>query len=264
MSSSYEQRKTLEKLMGRDLLNHLPRNYNPLNRNRQNLTDPSALESPSICKSFLVGKCPYDMFEGSKEDFGRCPKIHSEKHKILYETMKKKGIKMPNQDYELDYLKDLEAFVNECNRKIRMSEKRLEYTHDEQNELSDISRELDELDTGIGLTVEEIQLLSEKGEIEASLMVSRTLGDLIQRKKDTKKRYTSTLESINQSVKQKLQVCDACGAFLSKLDNDRRLADHFVGKLHMNYVEMRNTLKELKEKHSVPTAAAYPSLSKKI
>jgi LUC7 N_terminus len=30
---------------------------------------------------------------------------------------------------------------------------------------------------------------------------------------------------------QKLRVCDVCGAYLSVLDSDRRLADHFGGKV---------------------------------
>lgn len=40
---------------------------------------------------------------------------------------------------------------------------------------------------------------------------------------------------------QKLQVCDVCGAYLSRLDNDRRLADHFYGKMHLGYAQMRRT-----------------------
>ena len=32
-------------------------------------------------------------------------------------------------------------------------------------------------------------------------------------------------------AQSKLQVCDVCGAYLSRLDNDRRLADHFAGKV---------------------------------
>jgi hypothetical protein len=40
---------------------------------------------------------------------------------------------------------------------------------------------------------------------------------------------------------QKLQVCDVCGAYLSRLDNDRRLADHFYGKMHLGYAQMRKS-----------------------
>jgi uncharacterized membrane protein YgcG len=46
---------------------------------------------------------------------------------------------------------------------------------------------------------------------------------------------------------QKLQVCDVCGAYLSRLDNDRRLADHFFGKMHMGYSDMRKTSRKLSE-----------------
>ncbi|KAG6487078.1 hypothetical protein ZIOFF_055660 [Zingiber officinale] len=44
---------------------------------------------------------------------------------------------------------------------------------------------------------------------------------------------------------QKLRVCDICGAFLSVYDNDRRLADHFGGKLHLGYMQIREKLAEL-------------------
>ncbi|KAL6504010.1 hypothetical protein OROGR_025933 [Orobanche gracilis] len=61
---------------------------------------------------------------------------------------------------------------------------------------------------------------------------------------------------------QKLRVCDICGAFLSVYDRafgpsftritfaakecaDRRLADHFGGKLHLGYMQIREKLSEL-------------------
>ena len=36
-------------------------------------------------------------------------------------------------------------------------------------------------------------------------------------------------------VNKKLRVCDVCGSFLSILDSDKRLADHFLGKQHLGY-----------------------------
>ncbi|BBN16113.1 RNA-binding protein Luc7-like 2 [Marchantia polymorpha subsp. ruderalis] len=46
---------------------------------------------------------------------------------------------------------------------------------------------------------------------------------------------------------QKLRVCDICGAFLSIYDSDRRLADHFGGKLHLGYMQIREKLVDLRE-----------------
>jgi transcription initiation factor IIE alpha subunit len=47
---------------------------------------------------------------------------------------------------------------------------------------------------------------------------------------------------------QKLRVCEACGSFLSIFDNDRRLADHFGGKMHAGYQSVRDKIKTLEAK----------------
>jgi hypothetical protein len=44
---------------------------------------------------------------------------------------------------------------------------------------------------------------------------------------------------------QKLRVCDICGAFLSIYDSDRRLADHFGGKMHLGYQHIRDKIKQV-------------------
>lgn len=51
----------------------------------------------------------------------------------------------------------------------------------------------------------------------------------------------------NANVNQKLRVCDVCGAFLSIFDSDRRLADHFGGKLHLGYLQIRKKIQEMAE-----------------
>lgn len=49
---------------------------------------------------------------------------------------------------------------------------------------------------------------------------------------------------------QKLRVCEVCSAYLGLHDNDRRLADHFGGKLHLGFIEIREKLEELRVSHS--------------
>lgn len=56
---------------------------------------------------------------------------------------------------------------------------------------------------------------------------------------------------------QKLQVCDVCGAYLSRLDNDRRLADHFFGKMHLGYAKMRETYGVLQKELKGPPPARH-------
>lgn len=45
---------------------------------------------------------------------------------------------------------------------------------------------------------------------------------------------------------QKLRVCEVCSAYLGIHDNDRRLADHFGGKLHLGFITIREKLSDLK------------------
>ena len=56
--------------------------------------------------------------------------------------------------------------------------------------------------------------------------------DALKAEKADKERELQNLsETAGASGHQKLRVCDICGAYLSVLDSDRRLADHFGGKV---------------------------------
>lgn len=73
----------------------------------------------------------------------------------------------------------------------------------------------------------------------------------IRVKKAEKEKLELELKSLSDtggpSGHQKLQVCDVCGAYLSRLDNDRRLADHFYGKMHLGYAQMRKSYEALQK-----------------
>jgi hypothetical protein len=67
------------------------------------------------------------------------------------------------------------------------------------------------------------------------------LGNLSEVSRAYDKFYKVRLAPSNKAERgaglRKLQVCDVCGAYLSRLDNDRRLADHFYGKMHLGYAK---------------------------
>lgn len=50
-------------------------------------------------------------------------------------------------------------------------------------------------------------------------------------KQDKERELQQLTDTSGASGHQKLRVCDICGAYLSILDSDRRLADHFGGKV---------------------------------
>jgi hypothetical protein len=69
----------------------------------------------------------------------------------------------------------------------------------------------------------------------------------MQTKGDKERELKALSDTSGPSGHQKLQVCDVCGAYLSRLDNDRRLADHFYGKMHLGYAQMRKTFEGLQK-----------------
>ncbi|EDK46117.1 conserved hypothetical protein [Lodderomyces elongisporus NRRL YB-4239] len=282
-----EQRRHIEKLMGRQglLLSYARHSRDP------------GMTAPEVCKAFIVGTCPHDLFVGTKSDLGPCPNLHMPKYKLEYEYKTKKlGRTYPEIEHE--YYQVLQSYVRDLDRTISVAQKRLEHTPEEREKISKVTADLDNLDAEIGLMIQELNYLiklstrgkymenaeneddSNKGEengenggdkavsgseiADASRLVkdlghndqtlkiidlSIKLDAKCQERDEASKRARNIIDNVGQTSQQKLQVCDGCGAYLSRLDNDRRLADHFVGKIHLGFVQLRMAYEELRPKY---------------
>merc|ERR1712142_725901 len=58
--------------------------------------------------------------------------------------------------------------------------------------------------------------------------------------------YNASLPELNLQ-QQKLRVCEVCSAYLGIHEIDRSLADHFGGKLHLGFKELRDRLAEMQK-----------------
>lgn len=108
-----EQRKLLEQLMG----------ASTTRASQVSLTDPK------VCRSYIAGTCPHDLFTNTKQDLGQCPKIHAESLKEEYEAKPKEERQRLN--FEYDYMRDLQKYIDDCNRRIEAAQRRLEKTPEE-------------------------------------------------------------------------------------------------------------------------------------
>lgn len=228
-----EQRRLVEQLMGKDAM------ISSQVRRRD-----IEITNPKVCKSFLVGTCPYDLFVGTKQDLGKCPLLHLEKHRLEYEYRTKKNHeKFP--EFEFDYYLNLKYFINQLNNTISLANKRLQHTPEEKQKIEDITKDLEDLDIKINLMNQEIKLLIDNNKNLKSLLQLIKLQELCNSRILLADQARNLIENIGQTSQQKLQVCEGCGAYLSRLDSDRRLADHFVGKIHLGFVQMRKDYDEL-------------------
>ncbi|KAL7272385.1 splicing factor [Rhizina undulata] len=227
-----EQRRLLEQLMG------MP--------NQSNTS--VHFSDPSVCRSFLVGTCPHDLFTNTKQDLGPCKKLHLESHKADYERARASSPK--DLTYEHDYARDLQRYIDECNRRIDAAQRRLDKTPDEITKTNSLLKQIGDLDKSITTGLEEVEILGEQGQVARALEEYHKVKTAKVEKEGKEKELKQLSDSAGPSGHQKLQVCDVCGAYLSRLDNDRRLADHFYGKMHLGYAQMRSTLKKLQEELS--------------
>ncbi|KAK6465889.1 U1 snRNP protein [Scheffersomyces coipomensis] len=232
-----EQRRLLEQLMGKDAM------INPIATRRE-----PDMSSPRVCKSFLVGTCPHDLFVGTKQDIGRCSRLHLQKHKLEFEYRTKK-LKEEFPSFELEYFNHIKEYIYKLDKVMADAQQRLtQTTPEEQSKIETITKELYNLDIKIGLMTQEIDCLVKEGEIQKSLYETVKLNELCKERDVLAANARTLAENVGQTSQQKLQVCEGCGAYLSRLDSDRRLADHFIGKIHMGYVQMRQAYEELKPK----------------
>lgn len=86
-----------------------------------------SITDPKVCRSFLVGTCPHDLFTNTKQDLGPCPKVHSEPLKGEYDASTEKS----KLGFDYDYMRDMQKYIDDCNRRIDTAQRRLEKTPDE-------------------------------------------------------------------------------------------------------------------------------------
>ncbi|RXH82589.1 hypothetical protein DVH24_036930 [Malus domestica] len=281
-----------------------------------------------VCRLYLVGLCPHELFQLTKMDMGPCPNVHSLQLRKEYEEAKAKG----TDNYDRDLEDVIDRLIVECDRKITRALKRLEDDDakaaiaisvsevTQTPEILELSKQIKEklkevdqydLEGKTDLKIRALEIVEElrgiRADKQSTLLLdafnkdraalpqplpnppplaplpvvvpdARTqemINEKLKKAEDlgeqgmvdeaqkaleeaeALKKLPARQEPIVDSSKytaadvritdQKLRVCDICGAFLSVYDSDRRLADHFGGKLHLGYIQIREKLAELQE-----------------
>lgn len=167
-----------------------------------------------------------------KMDLGICPKSHTERLKTEYTAAKDVNANDPMVlKVQAEHEQNIFAFVDECDRRIRAAHRRLEKTPEENAKTTNLMREIGEIELAIQGGMEKIETLGEQGKVEESMQEMSAVEALKAEKSEKERELQQLTETSGASGHQKLRVCDVCGAYLSVLDSDRRLADHFGGKV---------------------------------
>ena len=79
---------------------------------------------------------------------------------------------------------------------------------------------------------------------EITFFFLQKVEELRKKKASAEQEYRNAMPASSYQ-QQKLRVCEVCSAYLGIHDNDRRLADHFGGKLHLGFIKIREKLADL-------------------
>jgi len=167
---------------------------------------------------------------------GECPKLHSEPLKYRYEIQRKER----DYGYEKSLYYFLDDLVSQCDRTVERQQRKLQEQEKQKMENDPTARQIRALE-------EQAKILGEEGRLEEYNKVQEQINEL----KKTQI-IPTTLPEISNDLLQKsqqhqLKVCEICGCFLSKFESQERLEDHFKGKLHQGYTQVRLKLDELRK-----------------
>ncbi|XP_064636042.1 putative RNA-binding protein Luc7-like 2 isoform X2 [Lineus longissimus] len=175
-------------------------------------------------------------------DLGECPKIHDLALRADYEA----GSKKKDFYFDIDAMEHLQSFVQDCDRRTEQAARRLKETQEELSEEANSKAEIiHTLGEQIGTKLAKAEQYGADGHVEESLRYMEEVEDLKKKKSQAETEFRNSMPASSYQ-QQKLRVCEICSAYLGIHDNDRRLADHFGGKLHLGFITIRDKLEELK------------------
>ncbi|XP_069697486.1 putative RNA-binding protein Luc7-like 2 isoform X3 [Periplaneta americana] len=210
---------------------------------RENNRFQVKFSDPKVCKSFLLSCCPHEILSSTRMDLGDCPKIHDLALRADFE----KASHAKDYYYDIDAMEHLQAFIADCDRRTELAKQRLAETQEELSaEVALKANKVHELAEQIGKKLARAEQLGAEGFVEESMKLMEEIEDLRKKKSAAEGEYRNSMPASSYQ-QQKLRVCEVCSAYLGIHDNDRRLADHFGGKLHLGFIKIREKLSELEK-----------------
>ncbi|VDO78860.1 unnamed protein product [Heligmosomoides polygyrus] len=180
-------------------------------------------DDPDICKYYIVGFCPHDMFVNTKADLGACPRVHDDNLRLEYP----KSDKFEKLGFEREFLKFLSRLDEDNQRRIRKNLEKLKAS--EEN----------------GQVRKAHECLSDCSHFKAGEegLVSKCQ-ELVDRTEQLEKQRAA-IHEVSKGYEQ--LVCEVCGSMLIKNDAQCRVEEHLSGKMHQGFSKIKRIRKRDEE-----------------
>jgi len=228
-------RALLDELMGKD------RNAMPAQRSNRDIH----FSDPEICKFYICGFCPNDLFTNTKSDLGPCTKLHDDHCKQMFQESPKRN----TYPYERDHVRFLERLIDDLDRRIKKGHDRLD-VQDDKAEIPltvENAEKVRAISEKIQTLLAQIEDLGEEGKVDESQQLMK----VVDRLKTEKEQIIQGNDNRPLSANEKrMKVCEICGAFLVVGDTEKRMLSHLDGKQHQGFALIRKTVADYKITHT--------------
>ena len=204
-----------------------------------------------VCKNYLLGLCPSELFGGTKEDPGTCTGAHDPRLRRAYAGA------AVGTDFGWD--RDLEQVLVgvQARSEKNIARARERVAAEEAGDAGalegvDIDGDpaLAALSARITDLAAEAAAAADRGDLERAGACDEE-GESLRRARAEAAAVVLLTRygggGGGDGTRQRLRVCNACGAYLSLSDSRDRIADHFGGRAHLGYVEVRRKLRCIRE-----------------
>ncbi|ESO03002.1 hypothetical protein HELRODRAFT_112372 [Helobdella robusta] len=199
-----------------------------------------------MCKYFLCGFCPHDLFINTKADLGKCTKLHDEEFRMSYQGSDQVG----KMGYEKEFERLLLSLANDIDRRIKRGEQRLASNNKHKAQpfmtpsTSMRQQKINELTDSINKLVAEAETLGCEGKVDEAKEVMERCDKMKMEKNSLAVIQAREQHATDQEMNKVMEVCNICGALLVVGDPQQRQDEHITGKLHMGYAKIKAYLKE--------------------
>jgi hypothetical protein len=240
-------RALLDQLMGKH------RNVDPNDRPKQ-----LKYSDPDVCKYFICGFCPHELFVNTKSHLGDCKWSD---HDIKMQEQFNKASESEKQPHMNTFIRYLESLLEEADARVRREKIRLELPpvvtpgdpapakapdHDEN------MAKLDKAKQHLRTLEAQMTELGEVGKVAESQALLKLAEGLNAEIAQLEGKVKAGLDPAMIAGTNRMRVCEVCGIFTSNNPEDSRAQSHMTGKQHMGFQKIRDFVAENKLRYEKP------------
>eukprot|EP00403_Amphidinium_massartii_P031006 CAMPEP_0178405670 /NCGR_PEP_ID=MMETSP0689_2-20121128/18519_1 /TAXON_ID=160604 /ORGANISM="Amphidinium massartii, Strain CS-259" /LENGTH=475 /DNA_ID=CAMNT_0020026693 /DNA_START=79 /DNA_END=1507 /DNA_ORIENTATION=- len=223
-----DARALLNSLMGAD------RDARPEQRRIRKFTDEG------ICRHYLMGLCPHELFTNTKIDLGVCKMEHNDNLKEQFEN--DADAEKYRRKWRGALRVQLKGLLDSVDRRIQQNQLRIAREKDQASATEEQKRQINLLNQEVSEKLKKSEALADDGKFEESRNTMKEVDGLKRRIEDVEaKRYEKY---------KKENICHVCGLIIDAQEvedmKDGR-GWHTHGKQHIGYGLIRSKIKEIEE-----------------